>query len=136
MCVHAWQMYLSLSAWLSLSISPDSALTAVQRPLSMSQQAEIPVQVVSCNLSRRPFLWLHLICLYLFLATQLSSLSLYPSSQSKQPFFQVSVFCFALDAIIPAHSALRHHALQYVILQCGILTSLAAMSDGTSSITS
>lgn len=46
---HVRQMNLRLSACPSLSISPDIALTAVQRPLSMCQQTVNPVDVLSDN---------------------------------------------------------------------------------------
>lgn len=143
-------MCLRLSAWPSSSISPDRALTAVQRPLSMCQQTVNPVEVLSDNPSCCSFLWILLIRLSLHPSPPNFLLSLYLSSANQSnpsfkfhcwlqlpkahPLFHLSFF-----VIIPAHSTLHHHTLQSTTLQCRILTSLAApaaMSNGTSNITS
>lgn len=89
-------MCLRLSAWPSSSISPDRALTAVQRPLSMCQQTVNPVEVLSDNPSCCSFLWILLIRLSLHPSPPNFLLSLYLSSaKSKQSFFQVPLLASA-----------------------------------------
>lgn len=89
MHVHVWQMYLRLSAWPSSSISPDRALTAVQRPLSMCRQTVNPVEVLSDNPSCSSFLWILLICLSLYPSPPYFLPSLYLSSTNQSnPFFK------------------------------------------------
>lgn len=100
MCVHVWQMYLRLSAWPSLSISPDRVLTAVQSPLSMCWQTVNPVEVLSDNPSCRSLLWILLICLSLYPPPPYFLFSLYLSSSSpRNPFFfSSSTACFTYQS--------------------------------------
>lgn len=140
MCVHVWQMYLRLSAWPSLSISPDRVLTAVQSPLSMCWQTVNPVEVLSDNPSCRSLLWILLICLSLYPPPPYFLFSLYLSSSSpRNPFFfQVPLLASPTKAIfysishpfviIPAHSTSHHHTLQCVTLRCTTLTSPAVLT--------